>query len=126
MAIAGHVDIGEAVVIVIADGDAEEKCAVGMNFAGGGDIGEGAVAVVAIKGGLRRVGGMEEWSEAAVDEEGVEVSVLVVVEPGDARAHRFGIHALGGLGAFVMGMNAGGVGDIEELNVVGIRVGGDF
>ena len=111
MAIAGHVDVGVAIVIVIADGDAEEKCAVGTNFAGGGHVGESAVAVVAIEGGLRGVGGMEERSETAVDEESVEIAVLVVVEPGDAGAHGLGIHALGGLGALVMEVDAGGDGD---------------
>ena len=55
---------------------------------------------------------MEERSEAAVNEEGVEIAVLVVVEPGDAGAHGFGVHALGGLGALVMEVDAGGGSDV--------------
>ena len=55
-----------------------------MDAAFFGDIGEGAVAIVAVERGLWRLRGMKERSEAAVDEEGVQVAVLIVVEPGCA------------------------------------------
>jgi len=55
-----------------------------VDLAGGGDVGECAVAIIVVERGLRRLGGMEVGSVAAVDEEGVEIAVLIVINPGDA------------------------------------------
>ncbi len=60
MAIAGHIDVRETVVVVVADGYAEKEGAVGVDFALRGHVGERAVAIVAIERRLRRLRGMEE------------------------------------------------------------------
>jgi hypothetical protein len=67
---------------------------------------------------------MEERGEAAVDEESVHEAVLVVVNPGDARAHGFRVHALGRRGALVVKVDARFLCDVPESNVVRIRVTG--
>jgi hypothetical protein len=63
---------------------------------------------------------MKERGEAAVDENRVEVAVLVVVYPADAGAHRFRVHALGGLSALVMEVDARLSCNIVKLHAEGI------
>ena len=106
MAIAGHIDVRETVVVVVADGYAKEKRAVGVNFALRGYVGKCAIAIIAIESWLRRLRGMEEGRKAAVDENRVEVAVLVVVDPADPGAHRFRVHALGRLSTLVVKVDA--------------------
>src|SRR4029077_14061485 len=85
------------------------------------DVGKRAVAIVAVKCRLRRLLGMKQRRESAVYEERVHVAVLVVVDPGDAGAHRFGVHAFGRLRALMMKMDTRLGGDIAELDAAGVR-----
>ncbi len=106
MAIAGHIDVRETVVVEVADGHAEKEGAVGVNFALGGHVSKRAIAIVAVERGLRRLARDEKRREAAVDEERVEVAVLVVVDPATPGPIVSGVHALSAIGALVVKVNA--------------------
>jgi len=69
---------------------------------------------------LRHLRWMEERREAAVDEDRVEIAVLVVIDPADAGAHCFRVHALGGLSALVVEVNAHLSCYIVKLHAVGV------
>ena len=92
--VAGHVrdiDIGPAVVIVVADGHAHPVALAGdAGFFG--DIGEGAVAIVVEEAVpvFRRVL-LERRNRRAVDEVDVQVAVVVVIEQRHAGHHGFGL-----------------------------------
>ncbi len=80
--------IGEAVVVVIADGDAH-AVQLDIESCGFGDVGESAVAIVAIelqRGALAVVAGPVH----AVDEQNVLPAVGFVIEKGAAGAESFG------------------------------------
>src|ERR1700732_130576 len=66
---------------------------------------------------------MKKRRKAAVDEKGVEVAVLVVVEPGDAGAHGLEIEALRRRGALVAEVDARLARDVAKLDVVRIGLG---
>jgi hypothetical protein len=98
-AVVGDVEIGETVVVVVADGYADAVVAIaGVGEAGFfGDVGEGAVGILAVEAvpvfGVLAVEflGLVHWigQLAAVHQENVEEAVVVVIEEGDASAHGF-------------------------------------
>ena len=63
---------------------------------------------------------MKQRSEAAVDEDRVEVAILVVVDPADAGAHCFRVHALGRLSALVVKVDARLGCYIVKLDAIGV------
>src|SRR5580704_8586962 len=121
MAVAGHIDVRVPVVVVIADRYAEEHRSIGVNLALRGHISERTVVIVTIKRGLRRLIRVKKWRVAAVYEKCVEIAVLVVVNPGDARTHCFRIKPRGRSGALVVEMNSCFVRDVAKLYSVRIR-----
>lgn len=59
---------------------------------------------------------------AAVYEEGVQIAVVVVIDPGHARAHRFEIQLFRRCGSLVVEMDPSPARYVMKLNVVGVRV----
>ncbi len=118
---AGEEDVFVAVVIVVADGDAVEIA--GASEAGvGGDVGEGAVAIVAVEA----IGGVGEWvAEAgAREDENVEPAIVIVIDKRAAAGHGFDdVIAAGGVASDGWRGEAGVVGDVCELRVPG-KAGG--
>ncbi len=53
--IAEYEQIGEAVVVVVADGYAHSEQTLGAHAGAGGDVGKGAVAVIAVKRASQRL-----------------------------------------------------------------------
>ena len=111
----GDQQIGKAVVVVVADRHAH---AVHFHRQAGarGDIGERAVAVVAVEphgGALAAVIGPVH----AVDQQNIEPAIAIVVEERAAGAHGLR-QALGAeRAAVVMELNAGRGGDVGEAKV---------
>ena len=110
-----HVEIGVAVVVVVADGHAlavERLVEPGLL----GHVLEVPLAVVAVEG----LGGCRLDLVAGpvrrVDEEQVLVAVAVVVEERDARAHRLGQELLAERAVVVDEGDAGLLGDVDELD----------
>ena len=109
---AGDEQVGEAVVVEVADGDAH---AVHLDVEPGaaGHVGEGAVAVVAVQP-QRRSLALVAGPVHAVDEQDVLPAVGVVVEERAAGAERLG-QELAAVGAAVVPeLEAGGGGDVDE------------
>ena len=110
-----HVEIGVAVVVVVADGHAlavERLVEPGLL----GDVLEVSLAVVAVEGlGGRRLD-LVAGPVRRVDEEQVLVAVAVVVEEGDARAHGLGQELLAKRAVVVDERDAGVLGDVDELD----------
>ena len=95
-----HVEIGVAVVVIVAHGHAlAVKRLVEPGFLG--DVFKVSLAVVAVEGLGRRRLDLVAGPVRRVDEEQVLVAVAVVVEKGDARAHGLG-QELGAEGAVVV------------------------
>ena len=116
----GDVDVVAAVVIVVADGDAH-AVHLDVEAAAARDVGEGAVAIVAIERG----GGAAAARGAvlAVDEQDVGPAVAIDVEEGAARAHGLGQILLARASAVVGEVDAGGGGDVGERGPVSRRGG---
>src|SRR5438477_10209454 len=88
LADAGDENIGETVVVVIADGHAH-SVELDVESCGAGDIGKGSVAIVAVEaksGTLALVTGPVH----SIDQKNVLPAVAVVVEERAAGAQRFG------------------------------------
>src|SRR5262249_45658243 len=107
---AGNKNVGESIIIVVADGDAH---AVHFQVEPGAacDISKSAVAVVAIeaqRGSLALVA----WPVHSVDQQDVLPAVGIVIQESTAGAECFG-QKLSAVGAAVMGKaKAGGVGNL--------------
>ncbi len=119
LADAGDENVWEAVVVVVGDGDAH---AVEFNVEAGGfgDVGECAVAIVAIeleRGTLSLVAGPVH----GIDEEDVWPAVGVVIKEGAAGAKSFG-EKLAAVGtAVVVEINASLRGDVGKLKSGSVR-----
>src|SRR5215472_1176555 len=118
LANASDEEIGEAIVVVVTDGDAH---AVEFHVEAGnfGDVGEGAVAVVAVeleRGALALVPGPIH----GIDKEDVGPAVGVVIEKGATRAESFGEEFAAVGPTVVVKRNAGLRGDIRELKAKGV------
>ena len=85
-----------------------------------GDVGEVALAVVAVEGldgrRVERLGELLAGPGGGVDEEEVLVAVVVVVEEGDAGAHRLGEELFASGEVVVDEGDAGLAGDVDELD----------
>ncbi len=113
LADAGDEQVGEAVVVVIADGDAH-AVHFDVEPGGFGDVGERAVAIVVIeaeRGALLLVARPIH----RIDEQDVLPTVGVVVEKGAAGAECFGEELAAVGAAIVLEVDAGLRGDIDEL-----------
>jgi len=109
---AGDEDVLEAVVVVVADGDAVVEAGAGEACAFG-DVFEVAVAVILEKAvGVFRGGLLQRPDVGAVGEEDVGMAVVVVVEDGHASGHGLRRVALGGLGAIEAEVD-GAVGEVD-------------
>ena len=85
LAVVGDVEVVPSVVVVVADADALAPS--GRGKAGfGGDVGESAVVIVAVKVVGGSLSGGKAFELRAVDDKDVGPSVIVVVEDGDAGA----------------------------------------
>ena len=110
-----HVEIGIAVVVIIAHG---HSLAVKRLVEPGlpGDVLEMSLAVVAVEGlGGRRLD-LVAGPVRGVDEEQVLVAVAVIVEKGHARAHRLGQELVAEGAVVVDEVDAGFLGDVDELD----------
>ncbi len=110
-----HVEIGVAVVVVVAHGHA---LAVKRLVEPGllGDVLEVSLAVVAVEGlGGRRLD-FVAGPVRRVDEKQVLVAVAVVVEKGHARAHRLGQELVAEGAVVVHERDARVLGDVDELD----------
>ena len=87
MAIAGHVQIGIAVVIEIADRHALAVVAFAADAGFLGHIGERSVAIVVVERGAQGMRRLVDVGRRRLDEIQVHQAVLVVVDPADAGAH---------------------------------------
>ena len=88
LAVVGDVEVFPSVVVVVADADA--LAPAGCGEAGfRGDVGEGAVVIVAVEVVGGRLPGGKSFELGAIDQEDVGPSVVVVVEDGDAGAGGF-------------------------------------
>ena len=109
------VEVGIAVVVVVAHGDAlAVERLVEPGFLG--DVLEVSLAVVAIEGLGRRGLDLVAGPVRRVDEEQVLVAVAVVVEEGDARAHRLGQELVAEGAVVVHERDARVLGDVDELD----------
>ena len=118
----GDQQVGKAVVVVVADGHAH---AVHFHRQAGalGDVGEGAVAVVAVEphgGALAAMAGPVH----AVDQQNIQPAIGIVIEEGAARAHGFRQILGAECAAVVAELDAGGGGDVGQAEVQAGRIGG--
>jgi len=112
LADAGNENVGKAIVVVVAHGDAH---AIHLDIKTGGacDIGEGAVAIVAVEP-QRAPHALVSWPVPAVDEENVQPSIRIVVEESTAGAESFR-QKLAAVGSgIVLELNAGGGGHVGK------------
>jgi hypothetical protein len=86
VAVVGDEEVLETVVVVIADANAVRPAWIG-DAGFGGDIGEGAVAVVAVEAIAGT--GRSAIEATPTDNEDIHPSVIVVIEEGAAAAHGF-------------------------------------
>ena len=86
LAEAGHVEVVEAVVVVVADGSAHAPAHV-ADARLVRHVGERAVSVVVVEGALRFPAGLHHVNGQGVDEVDVEEAVVVVIKEGHAAAH---------------------------------------
>ena len=114
-------DVGKAVVVEVADGDAH---AVELDVEAGGarDVGERAVAVVAVEA-QRRSLPLVPGPVHAVDEQDVLPAVAVVVEERAARAERLGQELAAVRAAVVAEGEAGRGGDVDEPEARAVAAG---
>ena len=93
-AILGYIKIGEAVPVIITNGDshAVTSAAHAGLF---GDLREGSVAIIVIEGIPKRRIWREEITTAAIDEIDIHPAVVVVVEKSAAGAGRLGKVVIG-------------------------------
>src|ERR1700736_3714991 len=112
----GDVDVVAAVVIVIGYGYAQ-TIYLDIEAAPSADICEGAVVVIAIEGRVRLAAPCHPVF--AVDQKDVRPAVAVRVEEGAACAHGFRKPLLSGSSGVVGELDAGGLSDVGEVNVVG-------
>ena len=89
------VEVSKSVAVVVADGDtlSVSSCAYPSLL---GDIGEGAIAIVAIQRISQRWIRIEEVALSAIDEIYIHPPVVVVVEECAARTGGFGKVLVGG------------------------------
>src|SRR5260221_188858 len=114
--VAGDVEVGKAVVIVIGDGDSLAVVIFRGDAGLIGDIGECSVTVVVIERGTERVIGLVKIGGAGLDEIEVHEAVLIVVESGDAGAHGFKIELFFGLGGVLEKGDAGLFANVGEAD----------
>ena len=86
-AIAGHVKIRVAVVVVVSDGDALPVVSRAADAGLFGDVGKGSVAVVVIQRRAQRMRWLINIRGRRLNEIQIQQAVLVVVDPAHARAH---------------------------------------
>ena len=87
--IAEYEQIGEAVVVVVTHGYAHSEQTLSAYASADGDIGEGAIAVVAVKRASQRLPGAVRGGRRAIYEVQIQQAILVVVDPTAACAHGF-------------------------------------
>src|SRR5262249_29365728 len=86
--VVGHVDVGEAVVVVVR-GDHAHPVRVVLEFRLARPVGQSPVAVVAEEAALRPGAARRRWRKRArLDDVEVHPAVVVVVEPRKTRPHR--------------------------------------
>ena len=87
--IAGHVEIGIAIIIEVADSNSLAIMSFATHAGFFGDVGESPIAVVVIKRAAQGMRRLVNVGRRGLDEEEVHQPVLVIVEPGDTGAHGF-------------------------------------
>src|SRR5882762_3417993 len=128
-AVVGHVDIFEAVVVIVAHGDAHSV--VVLRHSGEArlfrDVGKRAVGVLVIEpvrelpvglvGELAVRHGIVDL--CAIDKEDVEPSIVVVIQQCYAASHGLDQVLVRGRGVFVFEIDSRGLGDVRELHFGG-------
>ena len=119
-AVSGDVEIGPAVVVVVGDRDALPVSGVVFEPRADGDIGEGAVAVVAIEhilGGEVLFCGREgAGHRAALGSEDVEQAVLIVVQKSHTAAGSLYVEMPSGRSHLIAPVQSCGLGDIGKAD----------
>ena len=119
LSVGGDKEVIVAIVIVIADSHAHAvQLHVQTSFVG--HIGERAIVIVVIELECRVLANVAGPAHA-VDEENVGPAVVVVIDEGDARAHRFREIFFAEGAVVVDEMDSGLLGDVAELNCRGFR-----
>jgi len=121
---AGNKNIGPAIVIEIADCDSH-IVTIARQAGLFRHVCEGPIVVVVVEAVVvfRRVL-RQRWNCSSVEEEDVQVSIVVVIEQGDARNHRFGLILVRSWTAVLEKVHTGLCGDVFETDgagVVGLR-----
>lgn len=112
MAHAGNENVGEAIIVVIADGYAH-SVHFDIETRAFGDVAEGSVAIVAVESQRRLLPPVARPIHA-INEQNVLPAVGVVIEKGAARPERFG-KQLSTVGAgVVLELNPCGCGYVGE------------
>jgi len=108
-AMAGDIQIGESIIVNITHRNALAVMAFSTDASFLAHVGEGSVTVIVVERASQGVRRFVSVGRGRLNEEKVHESVLVAVDPADARAHGFeiilffglrGILREGGLGAF--------------------------
>ena len=89
--VAGHVKIGVAIVIEVADGDALAVMPFAAKTGFFGDVRKRAISIVVIEGAAQRMRRLVNVGGGGLHEEQIHPSVLIVVEPRDTGTHGFEI-----------------------------------
>ncbi len=121
---AGNENIGPAIVIEIADCDSH-IVPIARQAGLFRDVCEGLIMVVVVEAVVvfRRVF-RQRWNCSAVEEEDVQISIVVVIEQGDARNHRFGLILVWSWTAVLEKIHTGFCCDVFETDgagMVGLR-----
>src|SRR5581483_2271431 len=84
----GDEEVLPPIIVVVAHGDAESPPA--MRQPGlGGHVGESSIMVVAVQLAGVALPGTDVFDRRAIDQQDVDPAVIVIVECGNAAAHRF-------------------------------------
>ena len=115
-AITGDVQIRVSVVVEVADGNTLTIVTFAAYAGLFRDIGESAVAVVVVKSAAQRVRRLVGVSCRRLDEEEIHEPILIVVDPGNACAHRLQVILLVGLRGILLKSDFGLLTDVGEAH----------
>src|SRR5436190_730421 len=86
-AVTGHVHIRKSVIVEVPDCHALSIVAFTTYARFSGDISKSSIAIVVIKRAAQRLGRLVDVGGRRLHEEQIHQAILIVVQPGHARAH---------------------------------------
>ena len=117
-AVAGDVEIGISVVVEVRDGDSLSVLVFSSDAGFLRDVGKSSIAIVVVKRGAQGTGRFVNVSGRRLYEEQVLESVLIVVDPPDARAHGFKVILFFGLSAILAKGDSCTLPNIREMDCI--------